>query len=259
MLIRFIFLLLGSCILSLTEVSAQIQEEQFLLEGKKVYLAIPGKVNKGARVVMAIHGSGREAASYISGDTKESSFYVHQRDLALACGYLFVVVSNGADTWGTDKGLQVLDSLYNYVSKNYKTEKKWVLWATSAGGVLANRMIKLYPERVKKVVGTFPVYDLEESFVHLSIARTAWKSSEECRIVNPARDPDALVKIPFLIFHGRDDQAVPSTAHSERLRDEVNKLGGKVELHLVPGGHSTDNWNLYQDDRIKKYLLGRKK
>lgn len=234
---------------------AQVKEEQFLLDGRKVYLAVPANPGKNLKVLMAIHGSGREAGSYQPGDDKESPFYRHQRDLALACGYLFVVVSNGPDTWGTDKGLQVLDSLYNYVNKNYLTEEKWVLWATSAGGVLMNRMIKAYPERIKKVIGTFPVYDLEESYGSLSSAKKAWNSLEDCQIVNPARDPEALVMIPFLLFHGREDQAVPSLLHSEKLREDVNKLGGRVKLHRVAGGHSTDNWNLYQDDRIKKYLL----
>lgn len=256
-MLRFVFLLIGSCLAGVTELHAQIREEHFLLDGRNVYLAMGAEVEKEARVLMAIHGSGREAGSYIPGDEKASPFYIHQRDLALACGYLFVVVSNGPDTWGTDNGLQVLDSLYNYVNKQYNTTPKWVLWATSAGGVLMNRMVKTYPERVEKAIGTFPVYDLEESYEHLTSAQKAWKSLNDCKTINPARDPEALVNVPYLLFHGQNDLAVPAKAHSERHKNEVNKLGGNVELHLVSGGHSTDNWNLYQDERIKTYLLNR--
>jgi pimeloyl-ACP methyl ester carboxylesterase len=233
----------------------EIQEEQLLIEGRQVYLAYPSGVVKGKMpVLMAIHGSGREAASYIPGDEKGNAFYQHQRDLAVNGCYLFVVISNGSATWGTEKGMAVLQSVYNYIASKFSVDKKWVLWGTSAGGVLMNRMVKTYPERVRKVIGTFPVYDLEESFGHLVSARPAWSSEEEAKKVNPALDPQALAKVPYLLIHGREDKAVPSEAHSERLANEVNRAGGKVELHLVDGGHSTENWNLYPDEIIKAFL-----
>ncbi|SKB97082.1 hypothetical protein SAMN05660226_04073 [Parapedobacter luteus] len=73
--------------------------------GREVYIAMPPITQDGYRVVLALHGSGREARSYKPGDSKANAFYVRQRDLAVKNGYLFVVVSNGSDTWGTDRGL----------------------------------------------------------------------------------------------------------------------------------------------------------
>src|SRR5690606_15298034 len=101
-----------------------VRDTVFSLNGHEVYLAIPPSDKNVYPVVMAIHGSGREARSYKPNDSKSSPFYIHQRDLAINNGYLFVVVSNGEDTWGTDKGVESLRNVYQYILKNFKVEKK---------------------------------------------------------------------------------------------------------------------------------------
>jgi pimeloyl-ACP methyl ester carboxylesterase len=243
------------------ESSAQLARYESVLSicGKTVYIADPqgsgDKRVKKMRVLMAIHGSGREAVSYKAGDSISVPFYVHQRDLALESGYLFVTISNGADTWGKEEGMQALLALHAYVIKTFNADTQWVLWASSAGGVLANRMVKEHPDKVRKIIGTFPVYDLSESFGHLASARKAWGNAEAARLANPALDPASLTSVPYLIFHGREDEAVPAHFHSEKLHREVNRAGGKVTLHLVNGGHSTTNFALYDDAIIKEFLL----
>lgn len=227
------------------------------INGREAYIAWPSKaLPEGERypVLMAIHGSGREAGSYMPGHARSKKFYIHQRDLALKKGYLFAVISNGRDTWGTDTGMKNLLALYDRVREKFPTEEKWVLWASSAGGVLMYRMVKEHPEKVRKILGTFPVYDLSDAFRRLESARKAWKEASAFEGINPADDPEALTAVPALIFHGRKDTAVPAGFHSKRLRREVNARGGQVKLHMVRGGHSTENWHLYKDRRILRFL-----
>lgn len=227
------------------------------VSGKEVYIAWPDRSDGGTAelpVLMAIHGSGREAGSYMPGHKRENPFYVHQRDLALENGYLFTVVSNGQDTWGTDAGLQSLISVYEYIENKFPVKNKWVLWGSSAGGVLMHRMLKEHPDKVEKMIGTFPVYDLQESYHRIESARKAWKDPDSMDKVNPLHYPAFLVSVPILLFHGRHDEAVPVACHSRKLYDEVNNLGGNVRLILVPGGHSTENFKLYRDQIIRKFL-----
>ncbi len=225
------------------------------LNGRQVYIAWRGEIHhKPVPVLLALHGSGRSAESYASGSSQSVPFYVHQRDLALQAGYLFVSISNGKDTWGTDEGMNAILDLVRFVKKEYKVEEKWTLWASSAGGVMLGRIVRYHPDLVCKALGTFPVYDLADSYQNLKSAREAWTSAEAFTRIDPSGYPGAFVKIPYLVFHGSEDKAVPLDRHSERLQKEVNALGGKVSLQVVDGGHSTQNFNLYDDDLILRFL-----
>ncbi|WP_178371556.1 alpha/beta hydrolase family protein [Cyclobacterium lianum] len=230
----------------------------FEIGDRIVYISLPERVQKSDSVaypvLMALHGSGRNALNYLPGQEESVSFYVHQRNLALKNGYLFVVLSNGNDTWGTDLGLKNLLKVYEYIRSNYKVKEKWVLWGTSAGGVQMFRMIRNHPEKIERIIGTFPVYDLEEAYSRRKSANFIWQSREEFKSINPATFPEKLINIPMLIFHGRKDQAVPYEKHSLRLKKEVNALGGSVKLRTVSGGHSTSNWKVYKNHQINKFL-----
>lgn len=234
----------------------EIADTIVTLNGKEVYISFPAYIKGECPVVMAIHGSGREARSYIPNDKKSSAFYIHQRDLAVNSGFMFVVISNGSDTWGTDIGVKNLFMVYNYVCSTYNVQKKWILWATSAGGISLARFIKKNPDKVSKAIGTFPAYDLNDSFTRLKSARNAWKNDTvELKKINPVNYPEIFIKVPYLIFHGRDDQAVPLKLHSCRLQKDVNRRGGHIQLYVVYGGHSTSNWNVYDDNIITNFLL----
>lgn len=228
------------------------------LGGKEAYISYPAGFEGKYPVIMAIHGSGRGALSYDPRSEMSSPFYVHQRDLAVDNGFMFVVISNGTDTWGTDRGLTRLESLYRYIHKKYRVEKRWRLWATSAGGVLLARFVKNNPDKVCQVLGTFPVYDLKYEYFHLRSAYEAW-GTDTAGIdrINPINYPQVFTDVPYLIFHGRSDSAVSLKRNSLRLQEDVNSRGGHVILHVVPGGHSTNNWRVYDDKIILDFLLNR--
>lgn len=234
-----------------------IADSIMTLNGKEVYISFPAHIKGEYPVIMAIHGSGREARSYVPNDKRSSAFYIHQRDLAVNSGFMFVVISNGPDTWGTDIGVENLCMVYNYICSTYNVQKRWILWATSAGGISLARFIKENPDKISKAIGTFPAYDLIDSFTRLKSARNAWKfDTAGIQRVNPVNYPEVFIKVPYLIFHGSDDQALPLELHSCRLKKDVDYKGGHIKLYVVPGGHSTSNWNVYNDSVITKFFIG---
>ncbi len=220
-----------------------------------VYLAHPENSREVSPVLLALHGSGRHALSY-----RDIPFYRIQRDCALDNGFLFLSLSNGPDTWGLDDGLENIVRLYAFILRRYSVRSKWMLWGTSAGGVLMHRMVREHGEMVRGVMGTFPVYDLEDSFSRVSSCGKAWGAGNlrELRQKIHGRNPpqliDHLVHHEYFLTHGRDDKAVPPEPHSIRFRNEAETLGGNVRLVLAEGGHSTDNYALYDRRLIGEYL-----
>ncbi len=120
----------------------------------QVYIAKPHNNKKRMPLLIALHGSGREALSY-----RDIPFYERQRDLALECGYLFACISNTSHTFGTDIGYENNLKLLEYVQKNYDIYNEFALWASSAGGLMMHRIFREYKERVKLLLGTFPIFN----------------------------------------------------------------------------------------------------
>lgn len=212
------------------------------------YIAMPKTIPEGMKlpVVIAVHGSGRGAMDY-----RDTAFYAEQKNIALANGYIFAAISNGPDTWGLDDGLYNINLFYDFLIENYPIQEKAALWATSAGGTLANRMVKEYPEKVSFVLGTFPVYDLISGFNNVNSCKTAWGTSDletfQTKIEgkNPADFPDALKNHDYYIAHGSADAAVPIAENSQKM---VTDVGGNVHLEVIEGGvHGTSNYAFYGD------------
>jgi hypothetical protein len=196
-------------------------------------------------VVIAVHGSGRSAMDY-----KNTPFYAEQKNIALKNGYIFAAVSNSTYTWGLDDGLYNLNLFYEYLLANHPIQEKVALWATSAGGTLANRMVKEHPNKVSFVIGTFPVYDLLSGF-NLNSCKSAWGTSDlntfKSLIAgkNPAEFPAQLRNHDYYIAHGSADTAVPLAENSQKMATEV---GANVHLQVIEGGvHGTSNYEFYGD------------
>lgn len=228
---------------------SDVEETIFTLPGAKVnyanqgqvYLVMPKNIPEGVTlpVVIGVHGSGGNALVF-----RDHQMYKNIKDFALKYGYIFVALSNGQDAWGTDDGLYNLNLLYDYMQENYQVDERVVLYAYSAGGTLAYRMIRQYPEKVNFIVGTYPVYDMT-SFTGTS-AQEAWGVSnyndyvKAVEGINPSNYPEALVNHKIYLSHGSADTAVPLESNSQKLKDDVTSLGGSVELQIVEGkGHDS--------------------
>lgn len=210
-----------------------------------VYLALPEEQDETRLrpAVVAIHGSGRSALDY-----HDTPFYVRQRDLVLEQGALFAAVSNGTDAWGRDDGLYNVLSLMTMLTEEFRVKPQMALWATSAGGLLAHRVIRQVPQKVAFVIGTFPVFDLSAAFARPACKR-AWKTedfeefSRRIEGRNPATFPQSLAGIKYYVAHGTADSVVPLQQHSARLKQQ---LGDNVYLETVEqGGHDVENFAYY--------------
>lgn len=232
----------------------EIEEKIFTLSGVKgksdgqAYIAMPNNIPKGIKlpVIIAVHGSHRGALDY-----RNTAFYTEQKDIVLENGYIFAALSNGSDTWGLDDGLYNINLFYDYLIANYPVQEKAALWATSAGGTLANRMVKEYPEKVRFVLGTFPVYDLISGFNHVNSCKAAWGTTDLTTFKgliagsNPAEFPDALKNHDYYIAHGSADTAVPVAENSKKM---VSDVGSNVHLEVIDGGvHGTKDYSFYGD------------
>ncbi|MCT1526039.1 prolyl oligopeptidase family serine peptidase [Sphingobacterium hotanense] len=225
----------------------------FHLKGREVYIAFPPKINPKNKVLFAFHGSGREARSYVPGDARSNSFYIKQRDLAVKENYIFIVISFGQDIWAINQSAVNFLSIRETLLKEYDLADQWTVWASSAGAVLFANVLKLNPKIFDKAIGTFPVFDLHAAMQRVKSARDLIPV-DQLENLNPANFYFVFNNLPYLIFHGDQDEAVPIELHSLYLKKLLKSNFNKVKVQKVKGGHSTSNWHLYDETKISKFL-----
>jgi poly(3-hydroxybutyrate) depolymerase len=211
----------------------------------EAYIALPG-VSKGKwPLVMAFHGSGRGALSY-----KDVPFYTRQRDIALSCGFAFAAVSNGPDTFGLDAGYRNAEMLYEYMMEHFCICETVALWGSSAGGLMMQRFFRARPVRTAVLLGIFPVYDPLSMPTLPGMMRAFGAGSDDelrrkAKFLSPGQYPQDIYQgKTIVVAHGTDDHTVPA-AQSRAWLAQTKQYGGKMTLVEKPGGHSTENFALY--------------
>ena len=210
----------------------------------RLSVTVPENPADNSPVVLALHGSGRGIADYHT-----VPFYMRQRDLCLEYGYTFAVLQNGPDTYGTEEGLHNTILAAEELLTHWTSQRSLILWATSAGGVCALRYAAGNMEKVRGMIGTFPVVDLLNVFPILVSCRAAYGYTEEdyelfaeqIQGKNPAVFLPCLRKIPMYIAHGTADRAVP-------YRENALLLSNKAGAHLwtvEDGVHGTKDFRYY--------------
>jgi len=230
-----------------------------------VYLAVPGSVDLDrmpARIVLGLHGSGRSAESYA-----EIPFYRYQRDRALRSQYIFASVSNGPAGWGLDEGLQSVLILMGLLCGEFGSDCTFVPWGSSAGGIMMFRVIHELADSdrfrpIDRGIGTFPVYDLFSVFGKSPGCGKAWRAESMDELKqnagdrNPPLFAENVAGCRYWIGHGIDDILVDLTENAERLQRDIVPYGGEVVLHRAGGGHSTQNFLVYDDEALGRFLDG---
>ncbi len=218
-----------------------------------IYVAMPDNAVSGRLSwVLACHGSGRCALSY-----RDVPFYARQRDIAINAGFCFVACDMGPDTYGTPRGLYILDKSYEYIEKNYHVYHKAALWASSAGGCVMFRFAQTYPDRVALLMGIFPIWDMS-SGIHLKSMQNAWgglcgdELLQRITPYNPANHPELLPNIPIVIAQGLNDRAVSPRDNSLMLKAT---LGDCVMLHLTDDEHSAEAFGLYDTPLFSNAMI----
>jgi len=214
------------------------------------------------RILLGLHGSGRSAGSYA-----QIPFYRYQRDRALRSQHIFASISNGPAGWGLDAGLQNVLALIDLLCDKFGSDCTFVPWGSSAGGIMMFRLVaelvgsdRFRP--IERAIGTFPVYDLFSVFRKSPGCEKAWKAKSTAELEqnvgdrNPPLFAEDLAACRYWIGHGIDDALVDLTENAERLQRDIAPYGGEVELHRAAGGHSTQNFLVYDDEALGSFLNG---
>lgn len=103
------------------------------------------------------------------------------------------------------------------------------------------------PTKVAAYAGIYPVQNLRSWPMRRNLSSTLhdFKLDEKTFIQklgehNPINHLAGMAKakVPIFIVHGDSDKAVPLEENSEVVRDRYKKLGGKIDVEVVPGaGH----------------------
>lgn len=223
----------------------------------EVYISLPQNYGneKPCPLVIALHGSGREALSY-----KEVPFYRKQRDIALESGYVFAAVSNGPDTYGLDDGFSNVVKLYKHMTDEYNVYKQVALWASSAGGLMMHRFYRANKDICKLLLGIFPVFDPQtmppiKSMLSAFGASDIEELREKAILLSPQLFPQDIYEgMEIVIAHGKDDVTVP-IGQSKKLYKQVEENGGEMQLIQKSGGHSIENFALYDTPHFERVLI----
>lgn len=159
----------------------------------------------------------------------------------------YVAGCNVGEVFANPTSREQYAAFYRHVTDVYRLSPKAVLLAQSRGGLFQYNLAADHPDWVACIVGIFPVGDLR-SFPTLARAAPAYGLSEaalekELAKHNPIDrlEKIAAAKIPILHVHGDADKIVPLEKNSRVIYDRYQKLGGKMELIIVPGkGHEND-------------------
>lgn len=220
----------------------------------EVYLCIP-EGREALPAVLALHGSGREALSY-----RDVPFYRAQRDLALSCGFLFAALSNGPDTFGQTAGAENIKGLHSLLIARCRIRPRAALWASSAGGLTMHRYLREAPERVGLLLGVFPIFDpLTQPAIPSFMKAYHAQNEAQLRAQTAFLSPQPLFSacysgITAAVAHGREDRTVP-IAQSYAMCRYIRHSGGRMLLHECAGGHSTENFALYETPIFREALL----
>lgn len=168
---------------------------------------------------------------------------------------------NVGESYGSPAGRKVFTDFYNHVVKEYKLDPRTKLIAQSRGGLMHYNWAAENPEKVRGIVGIYPVCDLR-SYPGLKKAAAAYgltpdELEKQLAQHNPVdRLADlARAKVPLLHIHGDSDRVVPLEANSKTLADRYTALGGPVQLIVVPKKGHAEIPEFFQDPRLVQFLL----
>lgn len=172
-----------------------------------------------------------------------------------------VVGINVGESYGNPAGRKLFTEFYEHVVKEHKLDAKANLLAQSRGGLMHYNWAAENPDKVRTIVGIYPVCDLR-SYPGINRAAGAYglkpaELEKQLADHNPIDRLTALAraKVPILHIHGDSDRVVPLEANSKTLTDRYTALGGKMHLIVVPKKGHAEIAEFFQEPRIVQFLL----
>jgi pimeloyl-ACP methyl ester carboxylesterase len=165
------------------------------------------------------------------------------------------------ESYGSPAGRKAFTDFHQDVVREYKLETKARLIAQSRGGLMMYNWAAENPDKVKCIVGIYPVCDLR-SYPGLIKASPAYELKPEelekqLAEHNPIDRLKPLAKagVPILHIHGDADTVVPLEKNSQVVSDRYSAMGGKMKLIIVPGKGHAEIPEYFQEPRLVQFLI----
>ena len=154
------------------------------------------------------------------------------------------------------------DFYQEMVIKGYS--KKPVLLGQSRGGLMMLSWAVRNPEKFAAYAGIYPVQNLRSWPMKWSLGATLrdFGMDEKTFIQridehNPINHLGEMAKaqVPIFIVHGDSDKVVPLEENSGVVQERYQKLGGKVEVEIVPGARHQVIDAFFKSKNLIEFLI----
>lgn len=167
---------------------------------------------------------------------------------------------NVGESFGSPAGRKAFSEFHAHVVREYKLETKTRLLAQSRGGLMCYNWAAENPDKVRCIVGIYPVCDLR-SYPGLNRAAGAYGLTPEdlekqLTKHNPIDRLEPLAKagIPILHIHGNQDAVVPLDKNSQIVFDRYTAMHGKMQIIVIPGKGHAEIAEFFQEPRLVQFL-----
>jgi pimeloyl-ACP methyl ester carboxylesterase len=167
---------------------------------------------------------------------------------------------NVGESYGSPAGRETFSYFHRHLVDKLKLDPKARLLAQSRGGLMLYNWAAENPDKVRCIVGIYPVCDLR-SYPGLAKAAggyglTPAELEKQLTKNNPIDRLEPLAKagVPILHIHGDMDAVVPLAKNSQVAFDRYKALGGKMQLIVVPGKGHAEIAEYFQEPRLVQFL-----
>lgn len=226
--------------------------ETFTVEGAPAFIIEPEKRAAGNPWVWY-------APTLQNLPNKGHAFYVRQfldNGIAVA-GY------HQGEVRGGPASSKRFSDFYREVGKRGYSDKP-ILLGQSRGGLMMLSWAFRNPDKVGAFVGIYPVCNLASWPLRAMKQATLddYEMTEAELLANLTRfnppenlQPLAKAKVPFYLLYGDNDKVVPHNENSLLIENTYKKLGGPVEVKVVPGAGHTGGDFYFKEQALADFVL----
>jgi pimeloyl-ACP methyl ester carboxylesterase len=174
-------------------------------------------------------------------------------------GFMICGVDVG-ESYGSPAGRKIFTDFYEKLRKDYGLDRKVSFLAQSRGGLMVYNWAAENPEKVRSIVGIYPVCDLR-CYPGLDKAAPAYGMSEkelEAKLTehNPIDRITSLARhsVPILHLHGDSDTVVPLDKNSQVVHDRYKVLDEGMELIVIKGKGHAEIPEFFESKRVVEFL-----
>jgi acetyl esterase/lipase len=165
------------------------------------------------------------------------------------------------ESMGNPKGRAAYSAFHKLLTEKHGFAKRASLMPQSRGGLMLYNWAAEHPDHVACIAGIYTVCDMSV-WPGLKRAGAAYEMSEKQLAAvlaehNPIDRlaPLAKADVPILHIHGDSDKPVPIERNAGELARRYRKLGGKIELIVVPGKGHEEATEIFQRQQVVDFVI----